>query len=115
MVEIADGLDFLTLLGWGSVEMSGVEACLRDAFRLGAFVVDDLEGTVGASLGAGRVLSSEDSESTGVPCLKEVFSVSLLEEGSKEESISSTTLVKTVWQDEMWIGKQFGLIFWLAW
>ena len=71
--------------------MSGVEACLREAFRLGVFVGDDLEGTVGAILGAGRGLSSEDSENTGVPCLKEVFSVSLSEEGSKEESISSTT------------------------
>ena len=52
---------------------------------------DDFEGTVEAGLGAGRGLSSEDSKNTGVPCLKEVFSVSLLQEGSKEESISSTT------------------------
>ena len=41
--------------------------------------------------GAGRGLSSEDSENTGVPYLKEVFSVSLSDEGSEEESISSTT------------------------
>jgi len=64
---------------------------LREAFRLGVFVGDDLEGTVGAILGAGRGLSSEDSENTGVSCLKEVFSVSLSEEGSEEESTSSTT------------------------
>ena len=52
---------------------------------------DGLEGTVEAGLGAGRGLSSEDSENTGVPCLKEVFSVSLSEEGSEGGSISSTT------------------------
>ena len=91
MAEITDGVDFLALLGWGSVGVSCVEACLREAFRLGVFMGDDLEGTVGASLGAGRGLSFEDSKNTGVPCLKEVFSVSLLEEGSEEESISSTT------------------------
>ena len=90
MAEIADGVDFLALLGWGSVGVSYVEAYLREAFCLGVFVGDDLEGTVGDSLGAGRGLSSEDSENTRVPCLKEVFSVSLSEEGSEEESISST-------------------------
>ena len=68
-----------------------MEACLREAFRLGVSVGEDLEGTVEAGLGAGRGLSSEDSENTGVPCLKEVFSVSLSEEGSEEELISSTT------------------------
>ena len=91
MAEIADGLDFLAFLGWGLVRVSDVEACLREAFRLGVFVGDDFEGTVEAGLGADRGLSSEDSENTGVPCLKEVFSVSLSEEGSEEESISSTT------------------------
>jgi len=91
LAEIAEGVDFLALLGWGSVGVSWVEACLREAFHLGVFVGDDLEGTVEASLGTDRGLSSEDSENMGVPCLKEVFLVSLSEEGSKEESISSTT------------------------
>jgi len=49
---------------------------------LEVFVGDDFEGTVEAGLGAGRGLSSKDSENTGVPCLKEVFSVSLSEEAS---------------------------------
>ena len=42
-------------------------------------------------MGSGKGLSSEDSENTGVPCLKEVFLVSLLEELSEEEPISSIT------------------------
>ena len=37
--------------------------------------------------GSSKGLYSEDSGNTGVPCLKEVFSVSL----SEEESISSIT------------------------
>jgi len=44
-----------------------------------------------SNMGSGKSLSSEDSENTGVPCLKEVFSVSLSEELSEEESISSIT------------------------
>ena len=85
-------------------------AVFERGFSLGGFVGDDLEGTVEAGLGAGRGLSSEDSENTGVPCLKEVFSVSLSEEGSEEESISST-IGEGCLEGETWIDKQFELIF----
>jgi len=57
---------------------------------LGVLRGDGLEGKVEVDFGAGRGLSSEDSENTGVPYLKAVFSVSLFDEGSEEESISST-------------------------
>ena len=40
-----------------------------------------------SDMGSGKGLSSEDSGSTGVPCLNEVFPVSL----SEEESIPSIT------------------------
>jgi len=91
LVEIADGVDFLVLLGWGSVGGSWVEACLRRAFLLGVLRGDGLEAKVEVDFDAGRGLSSEDSENTGLPCLKAVFSVSLSDKGSEEESISSTT------------------------
>jgi len=78
-----------------------LEACLEADFRLlGAFVDDGLEGRVEAcweigkedsEMGSGKDLSSEDSGNTGVPCLKGVFSVSLSEELSEEETISSIT------------------------
>ena len=101
---MAEGADFLAFLGRGSVGVSSARPCLEEAFRLlGIFVGDGLkEGRVEANweigkgglrgiFGSGKGLSSEDSENTGVPCLKEVFSVSLSEELSKEESISSIT------------------------
>ena len=47
-------------------------------------------GRAGSNEGSGKDLSSEDSENTGVPCLKEVFSISVSEE-LEEESISSIT------------------------
>ena len=49
-------------------------------------------GKAGSNEGSGRGLSSEDSENTGVPCLKEVFSVLFSEELEEEgEEISSIT------------------------
>jgi len=68
-----------------------VEACLREDFLLGVLRGDGLECKVEVDFGASRGLSSEDSENTGVPCLKEVFLMSLSDEGLEEESISSTT------------------------
>ena len=78
-----------------------LEACLEAAFRLlGAFVDDGLKGRVVAcgeigkgdsDMGSGKGLSSEDSGNTGMPCLKGMFSVSLSEELSEEETISSIT------------------------
>ena len=44
-------------------------------------------GNGDSDMGSGKGLSSEDFGNMGVPCLKEVFSVSL----SEEESISSIT------------------------
>ena len=74
---------------------------VRNFAFAGGFVVDGFkEGKVEARLGmgkassnegSGRGLSSEDSENTGVPCLKEVFSVLFSEELEEEESISSIT------------------------
>ena len=81
-----------------------MEACLREDFLLGVLRGDGLECKVEVDFGAGRGLSSEDSENTGVPCSKEVFSVSLSEEGSEEESISST-IGEGCWHDETWIEK----------
>jgi len=76
-----------------------LEACLEATFRLlAAFVDDGLEGRVEAcwkigkgnsNMGSGKGLSSKDSGNTGVPCLKEVFSVSVSEELSEKETISS--------------------------
>ena len=103
---MAEGVDFLAFLVQGSVGVSSarpcLEACLEEAFRLlGAFVGDGLkEGKVetcweigkgDSDMGSGKGLSSEDSGNTGVPCLKEVFLVSLSEELSEEEPISSIT------------------------
>ena len=78
-----------------------LEACLEATLRLlGAFVDDGLESRVEAcgeigkgdsDMGSGKRLSSEDSENTGVPCLKGVFSVLLSKELSEEETISSIT------------------------
>ena len=48
-------------------------------------------GRADSDEGSGKGLSSEDSENTGVPCLKEVFSVLFSEELEEEESISSIT------------------------
>ena len=74
---------------------------MQETLRLlGVFVVDGFKegkvearlgmGKVGSDQGSGKGLSSEDSENTGVPCLKEVFSVSVSEE-LEEKSISSIT------------------------
>ena len=78
-----------------------LEAYLEADFRLlGVFVDDVLEGRVEAcgkigkgdsDMGSGKGLSSEASGNTGVPCLKEVFPVSVSEELSEEETISSIT------------------------
>ena len=99
---MAEGADFLAFLGRGTVGVSSARPCLEGALRLlGVFVVDGLKkgkveacweiGKADSDVGSGKGLSSEDSENTGVPCLKEVFSVSLLEELAEEESISSIT------------------------
>ena len=49
-------------------------------------------GSAGSNEGSGKDLSSEDSENTGVPYLKEVFSVLFSEElEEEEEEISSIT------------------------
>ena len=61
-----------------------------DGFKEGKVEARLGMGKVGSDEGLGRGLSSEDSENTGVPCLKEVFSVSVSEE-LEEESISSIT------------------------
>ena len=99
---MAEGADFLAFLGRGSIGVSSarpcLEACLKEAFcLLGVVVGDGLKesrveacwkfGKGDSDMGSGKGLSSEDSRNTGVPCLKEVFSISL----SEEESISSIT------------------------
>ena len=49
-------------------------------------------GRAGSNEGSSKDLSSEDSENTGVPCLKEVFSVLFSKElEEEEEEISSIT------------------------
>ena len=96
----------MAFLGRGAVGVSSarpcLEACLEETFRLlGVFVGDGLKegrveacweiGKADSDVGSGKGLSSEDYENTGVPHLKEVFSVSWSEELSEEESISSIT------------------------
>ena len=61
-----------------------------DGFKEGKVEARLGMGKASSNEGSGRGLSSEDSENMGVPCLKEVFSVSVSEE-LEEESISSIT------------------------
>ena len=51
-----------------------------DGFKEGKVEARLGMGKVGSNEGSGRDFSSEDSENTGVPCLKEVFSEELEEE-----------------------------------
>ena len=57
-----------------------------DGFKEGKVVAGLEIGRVGSNEGSGKDFSSEDSENTGVPYLKEVFSEELEDE---EEEISS--------------------------
>ena len=63
-----------------------------DGFKEGKVEARLGMGKASSDEGSNRGLSSEDSENTGVPCLKEVFSVLFSEELEEEEKeISSIT------------------------